>query len=349
MCRIVVLLVCAFWLLNPIKASAWDFQGHRVVGSIADQMLTDNARTQVQQILNEGAPPDPKKDLTLRLAGPWADCVRSVKNNNGNFEYVVDPDHLEYEVPCIPFRSKAERERMEDYAKRNWTNCQNPPSLGCHTDYHFDDVDIERGGYDRSYQGTNDHDLVAATGAAIAVLKGKPAPAPFSIKDKKEALLMLAHFVGDLHQPLHVGVVYLDENGKLVDPDIAHAMPPGTATLGGNTIKDQNLDLHTQWDKIPLDIGDASTRELMEAARAMLPSRGAIEEWPANWASDTIHVAQKAFMGLSFERSAPPPRVQWTVAYDDHIAYLFLSDRLKRRQLAKGGARLAEILNTIWP
>ena len=72
-------------------------------------------------------------------------------------------------------------------------------------------------------------------------------------------------------------------------------------------------------------------------------------EWPANWASDTIHVAQKAFMGLSFERSAPPPRVQWTVAYDDHIAYLFLSDRLKRRQLAKGGARLAEILNTIWP
>src|ERR1700757_4447815 len=271
MCRIVVLLVCAFWLLNPIKASAWDFQGHRVVGSIADQMLTDNARTQVQQILNEGAPPDPKKDLTLRLAGPWADCVRSVKNNNGNFEYVVDPDHLEYEVPCIPFRSKAERERMEDYAKRNWTNCQNPPSLGCHTDYHFDDVDIERGGYDRSYQGTNDHDLVAATGAAIAVLKGKPAPAPFSIKDKKEALLMLAHFVGDLHQPLHVGVVYLDENGKLVNPDIAHAVRPGTATLGGNAIKDQNLDLHTQWDKIPLDIGDAATGELTEDARAMLP------------------------------------------------------------------------------
>jgi S1/P1 Nuclease len=138
MCRIAVLLVCLFWLLDPIKASAWDFQGHRVVGSIADQMLTDNARTQVQQILNEGAPPDPRKDLTLRLSGPWADCVRSVRNNNGNFEYYVDPDHLEYEVPCIPFRSKAERERMEEYAKRNWTNCQNPPSSGCHTDYHFE-------------------------------------------------------------------------------------------------------------------------------------------------------------------------------------------------------------------
>jgi hypothetical protein len=54
-------------------------------------------------------------------------------------------------------------------------------------------------------------------------------------------------------------------------------------------------------------------------------------------------------MGLSFERTAPLPHVEWTVTYDDHIAYLFLSDRLKRRQLAKGGARLAEILNTIWP
>jgi hypothetical protein len=123
MIRVALLVVCLFCLVDPTKACAWDFQGHRVVGSIADQMLTDNARTQVQQILNEGAPPDPKKeDLTIRLSGPWADCVRSVKNNNGSFEYVVDPDHLEYEVPCVPFRSKAERERMEDYAKRNWSN-----------------------------------------------------------------------------------------------------------------------------------------------------------------------------------------------------------------------------------
>jgi hypothetical protein len=251
------------------------FQGHRIVGSIADQMLTDNARTQVQQILNEGAPPDPKTDLTLRLAGPWADCVRSVKNDNGNFEYVVDPDHLEFEVPCIPFRSKAERDRMVDYAKRNWTNCQNPPSLGCHTDYHFDDVAIERDKYDRSYQGTKDHDVVAAVGAAIAALKGKSAPAPFSIKDRKEALLMLVHFVGDLQQPLHVGAVYLDENGKLVDPDIAHAVAPGTSTLGGNAIQDQNLNLHFQWDEIPIDNGDAATRELKEEARALPPTRGA--------------------------------------------------------------------------
>jgi len=37
------------------------------------------------------------------------------------------------------------------------------------------------------------------------------------------------------------------------------------------------------------------------------------------------------------------------VTFDDHTAYLWQADIAKRRQLAKGGARLAEILNTIWP
>src|SRR3977135_2242297 len=88
--------------------------------------------------------------------------------------------------------------------------------------FHFDDVAIERNGFDRSFQGTNEHDLVAAIGAAIAVLTDKPVPPPFafSIKGKREALLLLTHFIGDLHQPLHVGAVYLDNNGQLVDPDV---------------------------------------------------------------------------------------------------------------------------------
>jgi hypothetical protein len=44
------------------------------------------------------------------------------------------------------------------------------------------------------------------------------------------------------------------------------------------------------------------------------------------------------------ERARP-----WNVSFDDHTAYLWLADLVKRKQLAKGGARLAEILNTIWP
>jgi hypothetical protein len=40
---------------------------------------------------------------------------------------------------------------------------------------------------------------------------------------------------------------------------------------------------------------------------------------------------------------------RWTVHFDDHAAYLKNQDSLKREQLAKAGARLAELLNMIWP
>jgi hypothetical protein len=343
-------------LLQSTGAFAWGYQGHRVVGSIADQLLHDNARKQVQQILNDGAPPDPRHGIDLRKSGPWPDCVKSVqRREDGSFHYVVNPEHLEWEVPCTPFRSDAERARMVDYAARNWSNClyqpdgPDKPASACHNTYHFDDVAIQRSNFDRSYQGTNEHDVVAAIGAAIAVLMDKPAPPPFAIKDKKEAILLLTHFVGDLHQPLHVGSVYLDADGRLVDPDIAHAIDPDTATIGGNAIQDQNVNLHGEWDDIPTDIGEAATRELLAEARTVPASQGAIETWPASWATDSIQVSHQAFEGLNFHRTQPPPRVQWTVSFDDHTAYLWLADIIKRKQLAKGGARLAEILNTIWP
>ena len=66
---------------------------------------------------------------------------------------------------------------------------------------------------------------------------------------------------------------------------------------------------------------------------------------PLLWES----VAHEAFMGLTF---GPKVDGKWKVSFgdhDQHIAYLRRMDEIKRQQLAKAGARLAEILNTIWP
>jgi hypothetical protein len=346
--RIIIALNFLILIAFPSAAVAWGFEGHRVVGSIADKLLDNtNAQQQVQKILNDAD--SGSHGLDLRLAGPWADCVRSVRIDDGKFHYVVNPDHLEYEVPCTPFRSDRERGRIVDYAMRNW-NCDGIEHA-CHTKFHFDDISILQSKFDRSFQGTNNHDLVAAIGAAIAVLKDNPSPTPFSIKDKKEALLLLVHFIGDLHQPLHIGSVYLGPDGKTVDPDAAHKVDPATETAGGNSIKDQNLDLHTQWDDIPQDIGDAATKELLADAGAVPVSNGPIESWPDAWATDTLLVAQDAFKGLKFQINPPPKpeRNNWTVAFDDHMAYLHSMDAIKRKQLAKGGARLGQVLKTIWP
>lgn len=336
MLRIVFALNCLVGLLYPTAVSAWGYQGHKVVGSIADKLLGDHATQQVKQILG----------FDLRTAAPWPDCVRSVaRHDDGSFHYEVDPNHLEFEVPCVPFNSAEERARILDYAGRNWLTCTPKP---CHTSFHFEDIAVQRDSFDRGFQGTNEHDLVAAIGAAIAVLTDKPAPPPFSIKDKKEALFLLSHFLGDLHQPLHVGVVYLDPAGKLVDPDVAHQIDRTTETSGGNSIQDQNINLHHEWDDIPTDIGEAATRELLQDARSLPASQGRIEDWPAAWATDTVLVSHDAFAGLTFEPNPTPPG-KWTVAFDDRAAYLRSQDAIKRKQLAKGGARLAEILNTIWP
>jgi len=216
MLRLVFALNCLFCLLYPTASSAWGYQGHKVVGSVADKLLNPTAKQQVAHILDIPKP-------ELRTAGPWADCVKSVvRHDDGTFHYEVDPNHLEYEVPCTPFNSVEERARIVDYAKRNWSTCSYTPDgfeRGCHNTFHFDDIAIQRSRFDRNFLGQNEHDLVAAIGAAIAVLTDKPAPPPFpfSIKDKKEALLILAHLIGDLHQPLHVGSVYLDAKGKPVD------------------------------------------------------------------------------------------------------------------------------------
>jgi hypothetical protein len=44
-----------------------------------------------------------------------------------------------------------------------------------------------------------------------------------------------------------------------------------------------------------------------------------------------------------------PGNNTWSVAFVDHVEYLRRQDAIKRQQLAKGGARLAELLNAIWP
>jgi hypothetical protein len=224
---------------------------------------------------------------------------------------------------------------------------------GCHNTYHFDDIAIQRDAFDPDYKGSNPHDLVAAISAAIAVLTGKSTTPPLpiadkkaDIADKKEALFMLAHFVGDLHQPLHVGSVYLDENGGLVDPDAALAIDPKTETNGGNAIREQNANFHTEWDEIAEDIGEAATAELLVAARSVPPSLGSVEDWPAAWASDSVLVSRVAFSGASFARASHD---RWTITFEDRDAYMRSKDAIQRQQLAKAGTRLAQLLNAVWP
>jgi len=334
--RVIVLLGCVAALaLRP--ALAWGPEGHRTVGAIADSLLAGtHAAARVRSILG---------GETLETAALWADCVKGT-SETPPYRFTVSPEYPE----CRPFESKRGRAAMVAYVTRNLKACHpGPDEESCHRQYHYADVAVERDAYDRAEHGTSDHDVVAALRACIAVLEGRPAPAPFSIRGRKEALRLLAHYVGDIHQPLHVGAVYLDHAGQLVDPDHG-TFDPDSRTHGGNLLKNGAANLHHEWDVVPASLDVANFRaEGVQRARAVAATPGAVEDWPAAWASESIVRSHEAFAGVTYGPEVEPGTRfrHWSYALPPEYAQR--RDALQAQQLVRAGARLAQLLEAIWP
>jgi S1/P1 Nuclease len=317
-------------------AWSWGATGHSEVGKIADDILADHpkAGAQVRAILGE---------VTLEQAGPWADCLRSVAGPPG-FAY----SHSDiYGAPCVVFEGPERKAEMESYVRRNWSNCASHAPGGCHTQYHFLDVALQRQRYEEGVVGTNDYDIVRAINAAIVVLRGGTAPAPFDFT-RRDALMMLVHLVGDLHQPLHVGSVFLDEQGRVVDPDSSdaerHRAERATLTNGGNSLvwseNGRQLNLHSAWDGVAA--GDYS----LAYARSFPATTGPLETWAGSWATDTLIQARGVLSGLAF---AAKSGNRWPMSFANRSRYDADRAAIQRLQIEKAGARLAQLLVAIWP
>ncbi|MBC7683003.1 MAG: S1/P1 nuclease [Ferruginibacter sp.] len=328
--------VCAAATLLPLPTLAWGHQGHMLVGAIADQLLTPQAQAGLQRDMG----------LTLAQAAPWADCAKGVGLGARGFEYAADE---RWSSPaCTRFETTEGARAMQSYASRNWNTCGQPRD--CHKTYHYADVAYQHGRYKMGYVGTNDHDLVHAINAAIAELQGKPVPPPFNITSRSEALRLLAHFIGDLHQPLHVGALYLDETGATVDPDA-----PGTTealeTRGGNSIDTgHGNNLHALWDDIPDGLrADAVPAGMLQAARALRKSRAGVGRLAQTWASDTVAVSGAVFTGLSVGPASMDKGTRmWPAVLTDPADYRAWLKQLQTTQLTKAGARLAQLVNTLY-
>lgn len=323
----------------PGTAWAWNAEGHQLVGSIADHLLVGTpAAAQVKQILG---------GMNLQTVAVWPDCAKGVSSkDDSHFAYKLDPRFAE----CKPFETTQGQAAMVDFVSRNWKQCGSAHGNElCHNQYHYADVASVHDHYQDGYVGTHSHDIVHAINAAIAVLRGQTAPAPFSIRDKTEALYLLAHYVGDIHQPLHVTALYLDAQGQPFDPD-AGGNPADADTVGGNSLIDGSQSLHHEWDAIPTTLiaADAAT-PLLDQARAVAATQGDDPaSWSQAWASETVRLAPQAFGGLSFTPKTDPHPPKWTVAGHD-AAYETRRDALQTQQVIKAGARLAQILQAVWP
>lgn len=157
--------------------------------------------------------------------------------------------------------------------------------------------------------------------------------------------------MGDVAQPLHVGVLYLDARGRPVDP-VREPFDRAMDTQGGNRVvtiraatNHRSETLHATWDDLPESL---DTRHLDRAwlalARRVPRTGGRLADWPTRWADDTLAQARIAWDGLQFH---PQDGGQWTTTlggrYDDAM------EPIKKRQLTLAGARLAQTLLALWP
>ena len=131
------------------------------------------------------------------------------------------------------------QKRIEEQLRTFWT--ANPPTddhnsaIPSHHWFHYTDVPVMNVvKYRDGKTGRSQWDIVHMMRFCVQVLKGEvPEDNPRKIT-KPVAVILLAHYVGDVHQPLHVGAEYFAANGNKTDPDRS-----GQAALedqGGNSI-----------------------------------------------------------------------------------------------------------------
>src|SRR5204863_6874995 len=67
--------------------------------------------------------------------------------------------------------------------------------------------------------GRSKCDVVHMIPLCIQVLQGRVPEQNERKITRPVALILLAHYIADIHQPLHVGAEYFDPRGRVVDPD----------------------------------------------------------------------------------------------------------------------------------
>lgn len=226
-----------------------------------------------------------------------------------------------------------------------------------HDAYHYTDLPFQDTKYDLNAIGTNTTDVVQMAAECIRVLKGSS-----KTFTERQAIRLLAHYVGDMHQPLHVGSAYVSAAAPL-----AFVVPKGPTgwrmAIGGNALRygpDDQFNLHGFWDSravtlamqqddVPAFVARLLKEQPVEPAWA---NSGPAESWPEQWANEALQYAKDIHKGLTItaylgpdaeRRTAHRWRIELPPDYDQRAR------ERARVQLAKAGYRLAATLKAVWP
>ena len=312
----VLFLACCF---GVARADAYGPNGHQIVGAIADERLANTpAGNKIRGLL---------QGFRLEKASVIPDEIKGWDKNG-----VDDPGIFRY-------RSRPRLDaQLADFWRANRPTYDMNSDAPSHHWFHYTDVPVLNSQrYGDGKAGRSRWDIVHMISYCVRVLRGEePEDNPRKIT-KPIAVILLAHMVGDIHQPLHVGAQYYDQEGRPADPE---RQTPTFDHHGGNTINfrfspaasertgQRHAKLHGFWDnqavalslpQLPKEMPKEERRRITEDARRKLVLRWAEEEppdWrvPAGtplekyaeaWANDILPLAREAHDRLEFRDVSP--------------------------------------------
>jgi hypothetical protein len=320
------LFAIAAALTLPAPARAWGCEGHEVIVLIAEKHLTPHALAAVNKILTD-YPIDPAlsrfcKDGRIDPmsdSSTWADDYRSVHPETSPWHYV---DFI--------FGTKLAAGR-KDLGAVVEKVCE--PRGNC---------------------------LPRAAASQFAILRA----AETDPQKRADALRFVIHFVGDLHQPLH-NTTNNDQGGNCLPVAYFGNLPrliyPRSETYAPT--------LHGTWDYEILTRATKGMSVDQVAAEMDRSYRKQIAAWqkePADfdlWAWESFELAWSVvYARLPVQIPVETPQPVKSCADADHVsARMFvLNERIEqpyqdaalpvvRERIAQAGARLAMVLNQVWP
>jgi len=314
-------LTTAIVVIGLLGSNAFSYgpAGHHMVGAIADRRLAKSNGTAAAKVnfLLDG--------LSLADAALLPDEIKD-----------WDPAGPTL-LPRLKSHPRIQQE-LADFWTANHKMVEGQP---LHRVYHFTDVPVlDQGKYADGTIGRPDHDIVHLIPFCIAVLQAPDNTENERKITKSVAIILLAHYLGDIHQPLHVGAQYFVE-------DSGHKVKPTNPDKGGDFFIDEggnNLNLsllkfgtpvptgkvlHGYWDGTaaatalglmqdqfksahPGHAQKATEGELaqefadLEPVEWKLSPQLNVKEWAEAWANDILPEASEAHQRLRFNVKIVP-------------------------------------------
>jgi hypothetical protein len=336
-------------------AFPWGSEGHQIVGAVAQARVT----------------PQPVKDKIAAILGTedlktvatWPDDIKKIKPSE-----IANPDAIQNaQHRALVEKLAADPDSVAFVNKFN--------VVGNTGGWHFCDLPVGAKGYNDPPMplligNEKNPDVVMAINKCISVLQDAHAEIHGAF-GKHNALRMLVHLVGDIHQPLHVGCSYI-ANGS---PDAAHLLiKEPTADVLAKRLKSDvggnmlfflpTVELHAYWDDdlVKLAVNAAtephSITTYIKKLKERVPEPGwdstvPVVEWSSVWATDSLQQAKLAYGGVVATDIHKKPFVTEfgpTEGYSIEVPanYPALMTPIADTQLAKAGFRLARLLNAIF-